>query len=172
MRFQVCRRDNGHTVTDTNTGNVCQTLKRNKVESLCCFESSKLRSILGYMQDKPSSCGGNTVHSVCLAAELSYCTKQLCCQLMLKSLLVQWDGRWVPLLGSVGLAGSCPMVPVLPGMCQPPAAPCQGASQSLFSPPWGLREVPPPLVSCPPHTLFISETGTIRQKDEQVNSWE
>lgn len=37
-------------------------------------------------------------------------------------------GWWVPLLGSVGLTDSCPMVPVLPGMCQPPAAPCQGAS--------------------------------------------
>lgn len=53
---------------------------------------------------------------------------------MLTLLMVQLGGWWLPLLGLVGLNDPCPMVLVLPGMCQPHAAPCQGASQSHFTP--------------------------------------
>lgn len=40
----------------------------------------------------------------------------------------------MPLLGLRGLTDPCPMVLVLPEMCQPPAAPCQRAFQSACTP--------------------------------------
>lgn len=65
----------------------------------------------------------------------------------------------MPLLGLVGLTDPCPMVLVLPEMCQPPAAPCQRAFQSRFA----LREEvlvrSSPLVSPPAVILLVCATG-------------
>lgn len=65
----------------------------------------------------------------------------------------------MPLLGLVGLTDPCPMVLVLPEMCQPPAAPCQRAFQSRFTPREEVLVRSSPLVSRPALTLQVFATG-------------
>lgn len=65
------------------------------------------------------------------------CPTQVLVSLTLASLLVHHGGWWGPLLDLVVFTEPCPVVLVVPGTCQPPAAPCQCASQSHFLPQGG-----------------------------------
>lgn len=126
------------------------------IKHLCCFETQVLYVTWDrdnhYIQHMQSIC---LLSMQPLTSEASRCTKQVFCQLTLALLLVGREGCWVLWLGLVSLADPCPMVLVLPGMCQPPAAPCQGASQSLFTPEGGspCKEQTPPTPRLSPTTL-------------------
>lgn len=83
------------------------------------------------------------------------------CSPTLTLLLVQVGGWWAPLLGWAGLGDQCPVVLALPRMCQPPAAPCQGASQSLSTPRGGSphKEHPPTPTQPPPPPTPTARSG-------------